>query len=259
MAKKRWLYEEDEGLPPVKARKSQPSTSWSQQQWGAPAPTATPLPPGIEQGENRPAANPNWATGYSPGTEPEAGVAGLWPAATANPETPASRDPWAGTSPNFSIYKEGFAPNAPGLPAATAQAGTGTEDMPSGFYDPAWWSAFKAAHGGQNMVDFYMAGGENKTPQAAITAAMRDRGWGEKFAATYGRPPSEADWRYNWFVQHGLFSDVGGPGDVVRPSLSQTPQRQAQQGVMANPTGMGSYASPWPIQRVPQRRAPARR
>lgn len=115
-------------------------------------------------------------------------------------------------------------------------------------FDPNWWNEFQAATHrlgtedvkGVTPIDFYLpaAGGDE---QQALQLALTDKAWGEQFYATYGRAPTDDDWRFHWFAQRG-----GVPG-----------QQPAQQNAMTDlqswaqfPSGQSQpYASPGPIYR----------
>lgn len=85
---------------------------------------------------------------------------------------------------------------AAGTPAPTTGEGTVKtkyREAPAGV--PAgWYRQFQEEHGGETPEEFYRRTGEG------LDEALADRAWGEQFARERGRPPSEDDWRYNWFM-----------------------------------------------------------
>jgi len=234
-----------------------------------PTPTATPNPwatPGPEgppyvttplPGESPAASNPWWSTPTGQGAAPAglgggvtptgAAAKGWWEGGTAQgppPKptvTPGGAVP-PGINPEWWASQGGAAPAGPAGGAA-----------PAGI-DQTWWSAFTTAHKGKNPIEEYMAGGWYKDEQSALSAALSDKAWGEQFARTYGRAPTDDDWRYHWFASRGLYSDRGGPGDVERPGApAETPEQQQARAALMYPAG--AYGSPFPIlRRWPTRR-----
>ncbi len=169
------------------------------------------------------------------GTPATTGTQGAAPAWAT---TPQPFLPWY-TQPNPQAPAQaGAQPTAqPGAQPAGGGGGGGGRGQwqaPPGV-NPQWYNQFRQEHGGQTPEQFYGNTGEG------LPEAMADEEWGRGFAAMYGRPPTEDDWRAHWFATRG----GGGGGTPTRRELRQQEawqkERRAQR--RARQRGMGEKES----------------
>lgn len=66
--------------------------------------------------------------------------------------------------------------------------------------DPVWYQQFAAEHDGKTPETVYKRDGEY-----AIAHALSDKAWGDQFYRTYGRPPSEYDWKASYYQRQNAF------------------------------------------------------
>lgn len=113
--------------------------------------------------------------------------------------TPAPTSPWGST------FATPAAPMAGPAPSANQYGGTGNamNSTAPGGVDQQWWDEFTREHNGRTPEDVY---------HGDIDAALRDRAWGDQFYRTYGRPPSEYDWKASYYTRRYGPSGGGGGG-----------------------------------------------
>jgi len=104
--------------------------------------------------------------------------------------------------------------------------------------DMAWWNAFKDEHEGRSPVtrSLATAGGD---PFYALQIELALNAWGDQFRATYGRPPTQADWEYNWYAVQGIDRNRGPFGPVTTnpwANLAQRPGGPSQPNANPRPT-----------------------
>lgn len=91
-------------------------------------------------------------------------------------------------------------PKPSGSTAAQGSAGGAT------FNDPLsqWYDAFTNEHGGVDPVDFY-GGGVWRSEEDALKQALWDKEWGDQFARTYGRAPTEDEWKSSYGHRNAMY------------------------------------------------------
>ncbi len=72
-------------------------------------------------------------------------------------------------------------------------------DVPRGV-DPAWWGQFAQEHNGRTPEQVYSRDGEY-----AVAHALSDKAWGDQFYRTYGRAPSDYDWKASYSQRQRAF------------------------------------------------------
>ena len=120
------------------------------------------------------------------------------PMPDADRQTVAAR---LGVTPPGSLFAT---PAAPMTSAAPTRANTysAAGNAPGGG-NADWWDEFTRAHNGRTPEDVYYGD---------VDAALRDKAWAEQFQRTYGRPPSEYDWKASYYSRKYGPSGGGGGG-----------------------------------------------
>lgn len=98
---------------------------------------------------------------------------------------------------SYGIGKINLKPNTP---ASDTQSGGGSWGDPL----TQWYDAFTQEHGGIDPVEFY-GGGTWRSEEDALQQALWDKAWGDQFARTYGRGPTDDEWRSSYGHRNAMY------------------------------------------------------
>lgn len=89
-------------------------------------------------------------------------------------------------------------------PTTTSSSGSGYGGTSGGDPLTNWYNQFTSEHGGTDPISFY-GGGIWRSEEDALDQALWDAEWGNQFARTYGRPPTDDEWKSSYGHRNAMY------------------------------------------------------